>query len=107
MEKQTIRIRRVGSTTFGIMLIVTGTLYLIHLFLPRLDLGVALRFWPVILITLGIEVLLGCRQKTYEVRNEKVVYDVAAILLTAALTGFALIIGFIDWAMMHSCNFYY
>lgn len=115
MEKQTIRIRRVGSITFGIVLIVTGVLYLIHLFLPKLDLRMVFRFWPVILITLGIEVLMGCRQKTYEVRNEKgqimeqskVVYDVAAILLTVVLTGFAITMGFIDWAVMHSCNIYY
>ena len=37
MEKQTIRIRRVGSVTFGLVLIVTGVLFLVHLFLPRLD----------------------------------------------------------------------
>lgn len=110
MEKQTIRIRRVGSVTFGIVLIVTGVLFLIHLFLPGLDYRVIFQFWPLILITLGVEVLLGSRQKTYEVRDEKgriteqskVIYDVSAIILTMVLTGFSLIMGMIDFAMMHS-----
>lgn len=115
MEKQTIRIRRVGSVTFGMILIVTGVLFLVHLFLPRLDYRMIFRFWPIILITLGVEVLLGSRQKTYEVWNEKgqileqskVVYDVPAILLTMVLTGFSMFMGMIDWAIMHSQNFYF
>lgn len=112
MEKQTIRIRRVGSVTFGIVLIVTGILFLVHLFLPRLDYGVIFQFWPLMLITLGIEVLLGTRQKTYEIRNEKgqiveqskVIYDVSAIFLTLVLTGFSMFMGMIDFAMRHSYN---
>ncbi len=115
MEKQMIRIRRVGSVTFGLILIAIGVLYLMHLFLPRLEYWIIFRFWPIILIVLGIEVLLGSRQKTYEVRNEKgqileqnkVVYDVAAILLTVVLTGFAMIMGIMDWAIMYSCDFYF
>ena len=115
MEKQTIRIRRVGSVTFGIVLIVTGVLFLIHLFLPRLDYRLIFQFWPLILITLGVEVLFGSRQKTYEVMNEKgqiieqskVIYDVSAIILTIVLTGFSLIMGMIDFAMMHSYNIWF
>lgn len=110
MEKQTIRIRRVGSVTFGIVLIVTGVLFLVHLFLPRLDYRMVFQFWPLILITLGVEVLFGSRQKTYEVRNEKgqiieqskVIYDVSAIILTFVLTGFSLFMGLIDFIMLHS-----
>lgn len=110
MEKQTIRIRRVGSVTFGIVLIVTGVLFLVHLFLPRLDYRMVFQFWPLILITLGVEVLFGSRQKTYEVRNEKgqiieqskVIYDVSAIVLTFVLTGFSLFMGLIDFIMLHS-----
>ena len=36
MERQTIRIRRVGSVTFGMVLVVTGVLFLIHLFPPEI-----------------------------------------------------------------------
>lgn len=115
MEKQTIRIRRVGSVTFGCVLIVTGVLFLIHLFLPRLDYRIIFRFWPLILITLGIEVLMGSKQKNYEMRDEKgqileqskVVYDVPAILLTIILTGFSMFMGMVDWAIMHSNHIYF
>ena len=109
MERQTIRIRRVGSVTFGMVLIVT-VLFLIHLFLPGLDLRVIFQFWPLMLITLGVEVLFGSRQKTYEVRNEKgqiveqskVIYDVSAIVLTFILTGFSMFMALLDFAFMNS-----
>ncbi len=115
MEKQTIRIRRVGSVTFGLVLIVTGVLFLIHLFLPRLDFRVVFQFWPLMLITLGVEVLLGSRQKTYEVRNEKgqiieqskVIYDVSAIVLTFALTGFSMLMALLDFAFMNSLRVHF
>lgn len=115
MEKQTIRIRRVGSVTFGIVLIVTGILFLVHLFLPRFEYGMIFQFWPLILIVLGIEVLLGSRQKTYEVRNEqkqiieqsKMVYDIPAIFLTIVLTLFSMLMGMIDWAWMYSCDIHF
>lgn len=106
MEKQTIKVRRVGSVTFGTVLIVTGILFLVHIFLPGFHYFLIYRFWPVILILLGVEVLAGSRQKTYEiidnqgnvVEQSKVVYDVAAILLMIALTAFAMCMGLIDWA---------
>lgn len=114
MEKQTIRIRRVGSVTFGIVLIVTGVLFLLHLFLPDIKYEMVFQFWPLILITLGIEVLVGSRQKTYELRGEngqlleqnKVVYDVPAIILTMVLTGFSMFMGMVDWAMTHAHHIY-
>ena len=110
MEKQTIRVRKVGAVTFGIVLIVTGVLFLLKIFLPGLDYGVIVHFWPVILIGLGIEVLLGCRWKTFEIRNEmgqlveqsKVGYDVPAILLTIVLTGFSLCMGIMDVVLSHA-----
>lgn len=115
MEKQTIRIHRVGSITFGLVLIVTGVLFLLHLFLPRLDYRMIYQFWPLILIFLGIEVLFGSRQKSYEVldtrgqivEQNKVIYDVPAILLTIGLTVFSMFMGMLDWAWMHSGGIFY
>ena len=112
MERQTIRIRRVGSVTFGVVLIVTGILFLVHLFFPALDYVMIFRLWPVILILLGGEVLLGCRHKTYEILDEKgnrkeqqkTVYDVTAIFLTLVLTCFAMGMGMAEWVIRFPRN---
>lgn len=105
MEKQTIQVRRVGSVTFGAVLIMTGILFLVHLFFPGFNYFMIYRFWPVILIFLGLEVLAGSRQKSYEVldangnivEQSKMVYDVPAILLMITLTGFAMCMALVDW----------
>ncbi len=105
MEKQTIRIRRVGSFTFGIVMIAVGILFLLNLFFRELNCIMILRFWPIILILLGIEVLLGCRAKTWEVvdpagrviEQSKIVYDVPAIILTMVLIGFAFCMAVLNW----------
>lgn len=105
MDKQTIQIRRVGSVTFGTVLIATGILFLFHLFFPAFNYYLIYRFWPVILILLGLEVLAGSRQKSYEitdsegkiVEQSKIVYDVPAILLMITLTGFSMCMALVDW----------
>lgn len=110
MEKQSIRIRKVGAVTFGMVLVITGILFLIRLFIPGFDYLAIFHFWPVILITLGVEVLIGSRWKEFEVRDEagklleqsRVVYDVPAILLTVVLTVFAMLMGILDWAFTHA-----
>ncbi len=108
MEKQIIRIHRVGSVTFGILLVLTGILFLSRLFLPGLNYEVVLHFWPLILISLGT-------RKTYEIRDEtgkvleqnKIIYDVAAIVLTMVLTGFSVIMGILDFAWRSSSGIYW
>lgn len=115
MGKQTIRIRRVGSVTFGIVLIITGVIFLAQQFVPNLDYRIVFRFWPVVLIGLGIEVLLGSRQKTIEILDEegkiveqnKVVYDVPAILLTIVLIFFSVFMAMMNWALLHSQDVYF
>ena len=52
-----MRTRWIGSITLGITLIATGLVYLIEVFYPAFNVMGVLRFWPVILISLGIEVL--------------------------------------------------
>ncbi|MDE7331264.1 MAG: DUF5668 domain-containing protein [Lachnospiraceae bacterium] len=108
MGKQTIRIRRVGSVTFGLVLIATGVIFLAALFFPRLDYSLVLQFWPLILILLGVEVLFGCRQKNYEILDKegkvleqnRIVYDVPAILLTMALVLFSVIMAVVNLALI-------
>lgn len=108
-----IRVRRVGTVTFGIVLILTGVLFLAHLFFPAFNYFLIYRFWPVILILLGIEVLAGCRQKSYEVVDEKgnvkeqsrLIYDMPAILLMIVLTGFSMCMALVNWIYETECYF--
>ncbi|MBQ8877145.1 MAG: hypothetical protein IJ029_00305 [Lachnospiraceae bacterium] len=98
MGKQTVTIRRVGSVSFGIVLLLSGFLLLAHTFFPKFDYLTVYRFWPVTLIMLGIEVLVGSRGKNVEVLDEqgkvieqsKTVYDFAAIIMTAVVLGAAI-----------------
>lgn len=107
MGRETIRIRRVGSVTFGLVLIITGVLGILQIVFPQVDYQFVLHLWPLILILLGVEVLLGSRQKNVEILDEngriieqsKLVYDVPAILLTVVLTGFSLCMGVMDWIL--------
>lgn len=104
MEKQTITIRRVGSVTFGVVLILIGSLFLAHMFFPQHYFYIY-KFWPVILILLGIEVLVGTRGKNYEVLDEegkvieqsKSVYDFAAIIMMSIILGIAIFAASVYW----------
>ncbi len=112
MGRQTIRVHRVGCVTFGMVLVITGVIFLLQQFLPNLDCRIILRFWPIVLIGLGIEVLLGNRQRNMEILDEegkvveqnKVIYDVPAMILTVVLTFFSIFMAMMNWALVHSQN---
>ena len=92
-QKQSVRIRRVGTLTFGCMLLVFGILFLIRIFVPGLDYEIIFRCWPCILIVLGIEVLAG-NYKASKIIGEgcqvQFVYDKTAIFLTICITFFTM-----------------
>ena len=67
MGRKTVYIHRVGTITAGITLVLTGVLFLVRLFFPFFDPYEVIRFWPVLLIMLGIEVLLASSGKTCRV----------------------------------------
>ena len=51
--------RRIGVLTLGVTLVAFGILFLLRVFVPSWDYATVLRFWPVVLILLGGEVLLS------------------------------------------------
>ena len=57
-ESRPARDRRVGTFTFGAVLVICGALMLVSMFFPSLDLTLALQLSPLILVCLGVEVLL-------------------------------------------------
>ena len=102
MEKKNHKIRRVGTLTFGGMLILYGILFLARLFFTGLDYEMIFRLWPVLFIFLGFEVLLGnCR------RNTEFVYDKTAIVLLVFLTLFAFVMAWADLSLQHSSLYCY
>ncbi len=52
------KVRRVGTMAFALLLIAGGALLLVQQFMPKANLLAVLKFAPVILIVLGIEVLV-------------------------------------------------
>ena len=80
MDEQTTpkRVRRVGSIAFALVLIAAGVLLIVYQLVPQFDLLKILKFSPVILIALGIEMLV------YSARPDvKVKFDWLAMLGTA------------------------
>ncbi len=95
-EKQTIRVHRVGTVTFGLVLVVMGALCLLRLIFPILNYEMIFRLWPCVFICLGCEVLLSSRKP-----DQRVVYDGAAIFLLVLLILFAMSMAGMDWIFTH------
>lgn len=85
MEKE----RRVGTYTFGVMLIIIGISVLLMTFTKFDFLKYLLMIWPVILIGLGIEILY-LNSKS----NIKVKIDFLSIVLMAVVLFFTAIFSF-------------
>ncbi len=83
--KKEVRIRRIGTVTFGIMLIFFGLLFLLHMFWPKLTYLWIFHLWPMIFISLGVEILLSAVK-----REERLLYDGMAMFMMAFLTFFAM-----------------
>lgn len=80
MDEQTTpkKVRRVGSIAFALVLIAAGVLLMLYQLVPQFDLLKILKFSPVILIVLGVEMLY------YSARPDvKVKFDWLAMLGTA------------------------
>lgn len=96
-EKKTIRLHRVGSVTFGCVLVVFGILCLLHGFLPAISYEIIFHLWPCILIFLGIEILIASAKGT-----TRFVYDKTAVILLFIVTFFVMAMASVDFAIEHS-----
>ena len=97
-ESQTgLKIHRVGSITFGTILIALGILLLLRLIIPTLTYTAILDFWPVTLILLGIEVLIA------NMRSEQVIFqfDGWSVFFLFMVLGFTMCIGMMDYILVH------
>ena len=89
-----MRTHKVGTLTLGLMLIVFGILFLVHLFTGVLSYSLIFNLWPVVFLSLGVEVLLGTLPRT----RDKFSFDVASILLLLGLMLFAMAMAGVDTA---------
>lgn len=76
--------RRVGTFTFGAVLILTGILMFIGMFWPSFDFLWLLKLSPLLFVSLGIEVLLSVRTHG-KIRYDWVGMILCVILVLAAL----------------------
>ena len=96
--------RRIGSITCGLILILYGILFMIHIIQPRLNYAIIFKLWPLILIVLGVEILAGCTGKDQE--KKKYVYDFAAVILIFIVAFFAMIMSAVSYYYDHYDVFY-
>ena len=94
-ESRPVKERRVGTFTFGAVLVVCGVLMMVSMFFPRLDLTLALKLSPLILVSLGVEVLLAGR------RSGKLRYDWAGMVLCFVLVTAALVFFCMAWFLVY------
>lgn len=101
MEQETrqYHVRRVGSVTFGIMLLCYGILFLAHTFIPMLKYQYIFRCWPVVFILLGCEILIENRKAG--VQDCKIVYDFAAVIMLGTMMLFAMIMAVMDFDLTY------
>ena len=92
-----MKTHKVGTTTFGCILIILGIVLLLQLFVPGLNYTIILDFWPVALILLGIEILVAnARSSTFQFQ-----YDGWSIVLMFLTLGFTCCMGIADFVLTH------
>lgn len=79
-----IRTHRVGTITAGLSMIVFGILFILHTIFKVISYQRIFAFWPLILMSLGIELLLS------NFSHKKIVYDKGAVVILLIVVFFAI-----------------
>ena len=87
--------RRVGTFTFGMVLVVSGLAMLVSMFFPQLEFTWMLQLSPLALISLGVETLLAARG------GGRVKYDWVGMLLCFLIVCTALVLFAAAWWLVH------
>ena len=90
-----MKTRRVGSVTLGLTLVVFGVLFLLCAFIESLDYQAVIKFWPVIFISLGIEMLVCAFSK----KADGAKLDVPACIMTCVLMLFSMCMAGMQYAI--------
>ncbi len=93
-----MRVRRIGSVTLGLGLLVFGLLFLLHTLWDGISYGLIFRFWPCLLVSLGLEVLWSLRKQ-----EDGWVYDKGAVVMMVLISFFAMSMAtaqmFFEWTV--------
>ena len=87
--------RRVGTFTFGMVLVVSGLAMLVSMFFPQLEFTWLLQLAPLALISLGVETLLAARG------GGRVKYDWVGMLLCFLIVCASLVLFAAAWWLVH------
>ena len=87
--------RRVGTFTFGMVLVVSGLAMLVSMFFPQLEFTWLLQLSPLALISLGVETLLAARG------SERVKYDWVGMVLCCLIVVTALGLFTAAWTFLN------
>ena len=87
--------RRVGTFTFGVVLVAAGLAMLVGMFAPQADMTWALKLSPLALVSLGVEVLLAARG------GGRIKYDWVGMLLCCLIVITSLGLFAVAWAILH------
>lgn len=71
---------RVGSITLGLTLILIGVTFIFGNIYDFTMVGIIIKWWPVLLIMLGVEILIS--GYSFEKSSEKLKFDGVSIVLT-------------------------
>ena len=80
-----MRSRKIGVLTLGVSLVVFGALFMLRIFIPGFDYITVMKFWPVVLVLLGIEVLISALLPQKEGMQRPKIDAVSIIMLFLTL----------------------
>jgi hypothetical protein len=94
VKEEVQKSRRIGTLTFGALLIVFGILMILQMFINTDILRYVIKLWPVIFIFYGIETIYFATKK-----DVKIKYDIGAFILTFFILGSGLVLGLINYGV--------
>lgn len=92
-----MKTHKIGTFTFGLILITLGVLLVLHIFIPALSYTAILNFWPVVLILLGIEILIA----NFRSDHVTFIYDGWSIFFLFMTLGFTMCMGILDFILVN------
>lgn len=86
--KPPVKVRRVGTFSLGLMLVAIGAIQLARIFMPNVNVLSVVKYAPMVLIVLGIEVLIYAARPDVKIKYDGIsIFLCIIIMLTAGASG--------------------